>query len=196
MDIAFLLDSSGSISLTNYQKMKDFIKAVAGSFSIGPGETFAGVILYGSDATTVIRFADHFSNVNFNNAVDNLPYLQGETRIDKALQLAYSELLTNRGGVRPGVAKAVVLLTDGRQSPAPDRTDLKEAAAPLLSTGVRIFAVGIGNDVDKRELQLIVEKPEDVIVAESFDELALRVRQVSIATCESAGTISGYNKII
>lgn len=167
--------------------MKDFIKAVANSFSIGSGRALAALIQYGDTATTAIRFSDHVSDADFNAAVDALPYLGGKTRIDKALQLASNELLTERSGARAGVAKVVVLLTDGRQSRDPDGVDLQKAAEPILSAGVRVFAVGIGSEVNENELQLIVDKKDDVIVVPSYDGLATRVRQLSIATCESSG---------
>ncbi|KAL9966798.1 hypothetical protein ACROYT_G024919 [Oculina patagonica] len=186
LDIAFVLDSSASIGEPSYNKMKDFVKAVANSFIIGQGKALTAVIQYGSTATTAIRFTDHMNNAGFNAAVDALPYLRGETRIDKALQLASSELLTERSGARAGVAKVMVLLTDGRQSKAPDGLDLKKAVAPLLTAGVRIFAVGIGSEVNEKELQLVVDRTDDVIAVPSYDGLATRVRQLSIATCESA----------
>lgn len=187
LDIAFVLDSSASIGEPSYQKIKDFVKAVANSFIIGPGKAFTAVIQYGTTATTAIRFSDNVNNAEFNAAVDALPYLRGETRIDKALQLASSELLTERSGARTGVAKVIVLLTDGRQSKAPDGLDLQKVAEPLLSAGVSIFAVGIGSEVDEKELQLVVDKTDDVILVPSYDGLATRVRQLSIATCESSG---------
>lgn len=190
LDIAFVLDSSASIGEPSYKKMKDFVKAVANSFIIGQGKALTAVIQYGTAATTAIRFTDHMNNADFNAAVDALPYLRGETRIDKALHLASSELLTERSGARAGVAKVMVLLTDGRQSKAPDGLDLQKAAAPLLSAGVRIFAVGIGSEVDEKELQLVVDRTDDVIAVPSYDGLATRVRQLSIATCESAGIIT------
>lgn len=192
LDIVFVLDSSASIGEPNYEKMKDFVKAVANSFIIGPGKAFTAVIQYGTTATTAIRFTDHMNNTDFNTAVDALPYLRGETRIDKALQLASSELLTERSGARAGVAKVLVMLTDARQSRSPDGVDLQKAATPLLSAGVRVFAVGIGNEVDENELELIVGKTDDVIMVPSFDGLAIRVRQLSIATCESSGITDNH----
>ncbi|CAH3124523.1 unnamed protein product [Pocillopora meandrina] len=186
VDIAFLLDSSGSIGELNYRKMKDFVKAVANTFIIGSGKTLATLILYGDTATTAIRFSDHANNADFDAAVDVLPYLGGETRIDKALQLASTELLTERSGARVGVAKVVILVTDGRRSRAPDGVELQKAAKPVLSAGVRLFAVGIGTEVDEKELQLIVDRRDDVILVPSYNGLATRVRQLSLATCESS----------
>lgn len=173
--------------------MKDFVKAVANTFDIGPGRTCVGVIIYGSSATTAIRFPDAASNAIFNAEVDALPYVRGETRIDKALQLAYSELLSKRGGARAGIAKVVIVLTDGRQSRPPDGVELHKAVAPLLSAGIRVFAVGIGKEIDEDELLLIVDKKEDAILVPSYDGLAVHARQLSIATCESSGKVDHHN---
>ena len=187
MDIAFLLDSSGSIGERSYQKMKDFVKKVADAFVIGPSTTCAGVIIFGSSATTAVRFADATNNTVFNAAVDALPYMRGETRIDKALQLASAELLNHPSGARVGVAKVVIVLTDGGQSKAPYAMNIQKAVAPLLSAGIRIFAVGIGKDVDDRHLRLMVDDKDDAIMVPSFDGLSVHSRQLSIATCESSG---------
>lgn len=197
LDIVFVLDSSASIGELSYEKMKDFVKTVANSFIIGPGKAFTAVIQYGTNATTAIRFTDYMNNTDFNTAVDALPYLRGVTRIDKALQLALSELLTERSGARAGVAKVLILLTDGQQSQAPDGVDLQKAARPLFSAGVRVFAVGIGTEIEENELQLIVDKTDDVIVVPSFDGLDAKVRQLSITTCQSSGiTDNPYSTII
>lgn len=189
VDIAFLLDSSASIGEHGYQKMKEFVKAVANTFEIGPGRTCAGVIVYSTTATTAVRFPDASNNEVFNVAVDALPYLRGETRTDKALELAYHELLTHKGGARKGVAKVVILLTDGRQSQLPDGDDLQTAVAPLLSAGIRVFAVGIGKEIEEKELLLMVDRKDDAILVPSYDGLIERVRQLSIATCESSGNV-------
>ncbi|XP_073236997.1 collagen alpha-3(VI) chain-like [Porites lutea] len=186
VDIAFLLDSSGSIGERSYETMKDFVKKVADAFVIGPSTTCAGVIIFGSSATTAVRFADATNNTVFNAAVDALPYMRGETRIDKALQLASAELLNHPSGARVGVAKVVIVLTDGGQSNAPYAMDIQKAVAPLLSAGIRIFAVGIGKDVDDRQLRLMVDNKDDAIMVPSFDGLSVRARQLSIAACESS----------
>ena len=50
-DVAFLLDSSGSVS-GHYQEEKEFLKALAGAFDLSQGGSQAGVITF--DHTTRI----------------------------------------------------------------------------------------------------------------------------------------------
>lgn len=56
-----------------------------------------------------------------------------------------------------------------------------------------MFAVGIGKEVDEKELELIVDKKEDAILVPSYDGLAARVRQLSISACESSGKFTITN---
>ena len=45
IDVGFILDSSGSLK-TEYHKEKDFLKALAGAFDMGPDGSRAGNYLY------------------------------------------------------------------------------------------------------------------------------------------------------
>ena len=53
-DVGFLLDSSGSLK-ENYQKEKDFLKAIARSFGISAGGSRAAVITFSENAKSSIR---------------------------------------------------------------------------------------------------------------------------------------------
>ena len=47
-DIVFILDASGSIGSTDYQKMLSFVKRVLSGFNIGPHDTQVGLITFDS----------------------------------------------------------------------------------------------------------------------------------------------------
>ena len=49
-DVAFLLDSSGSIGADNWPKILDFVKDIVKRFDIDPYHTQVGVITYGNQA--------------------------------------------------------------------------------------------------------------------------------------------------
>ena len=53
-DIVFILDASGSIGSTDYQKMLTFVKRVLSGFNIGPHDTQVGLITF--DDTPTLRF--------------------------------------------------------------------------------------------------------------------------------------------
>lgn len=82
-----MMDSSRSIDAPQYKQEKNFVKRLASIFNVGAGSR-AAVIIYSDDTQLKIRF-DQYNNLdNFLLAVDELPYLQKRTRIDKALKMA------------------------------------------------------------------------------------------------------------
>ena len=120
----------------------------------------------------------------FESAVDQLPYERGRTRIDKALDVAASDVFPE---ARPGVARIALLITDGKQTEASDAKGLREASAPLRKAGVRVMALGVGSGVDADQLRLITETDEDVLLADDFDNLLLKLRNLTSKVCELAG---------
>ena len=182
--MAFIIDSSGSIGKRNYLKEKAFVKAVAKSFGIEAGQSQGAMVLYSNSASVKARFGEYSTLEEFKTAVDQLPYERGQTRIDKALALAASDIFPD---ARPGVAKIALLITDGRQSAASDAKDLKEASEPLRQAGVRVMALGIGSGVDRDELRLITENDDDVVLANDFEDMLLQVRNLSSKACDLAG---------
>lgn len=180
------MDMSSSITAKNYQKERDFVKNVADAFSISPGKTEAGVVAYNSEASLWIRFGQHNSNEEFNTAVDKIPYWGGRTRIDEGLKMATVGLFGSITKARANLPKVLILLTDGRQSTDHRATPLNEAVLPLLQLGVKVLAVGVGNDVSRDELKLIVESDKDIFTVDDFDDLLAKSHQIARTACEEA----------
>lgn len=184
--MVFAIHSSRSLTPSNYRKEKELVKRVAATLNIAPGRSRIALILYSNFATTAIRLDEGKTLASFDNLVDGLPHERGVTRIDRALKLARS-IFDSNGVTRRGVPKIFILLTDGKQTVAPDARTLDEAARPLHETDVRIFVVGMGNNVDVEELQAVALDKEDVFLAPSFDNLvSLTSGSLSKAMCEAA----------
>ena len=186
VDVAFIMDASGSIGDANFQVEKDFVKEVVYAFGVSESGSHAGVITYSDDADLNIRFDEYKRLESFNGAVDNLPYSKGRTRIDKALQLASSQLFSVGAGMRADVPKIAIVLTDGKQTQAADAVALDKAVAPLHALGVQVFAIGIGSEVDSNELRLLVQREEDVRTT-TFEDLQGIVKDISTSTCKTTG---------
>ena len=131
----------------------------------------------------------------FNQEVDRLPYTGGQTRIDLALTLAANDFFTYQGGVRDGIPKVAVVVTDGRQTPSPDAIAAQQAIIPLRQLGVKVFAVGIGVEADPVELGYIVERPDDVFMIADFDKLPDIATEISKKICESANIGPGKMRV-
>ena len=112
IDLAFIVDSSGSISSKNWQKMKDFLKAIVDEFNIGPASTHVAIVAYSTAARIVLKFGDLRGSLLTNDAVklkiDTMEQQRGLTYIDKAIRLAERSVLTEASGMRSNVPKVSV----------------------------------------------------------------------------------------
>ena len=184
MDVAFLVDSSGSISFRNFRKVKNFVVELASKFDISPGGSRAAVVVYSTRATTRIRFTDHSTYGSFANAVQRLRHERGYTRIDLALQKANLDVFGSRGKSRFLVPKIAFVLTDGEQTRNGNELSLKVVSDRLKKKGVRIISIGIGKRVDKSQLTVIASSEKDVVIAESFDGLVSEVEPLFQSACK------------
>lgn len=178
------MDMSSSITSKNYPKEKAFVKNVADTFSISPTKTDVGVVTYNRDAKLWIKFGQYSNNDGFKKAVDKIPYWGGSTRIDNGLKMASVELFDTLKGERAKLPNVLILLTDGKQNSDPRATPLEEAVLPLFQLGVKVFAVGVGDQISRDELRLIVEKDQDIFTVDDFDDLLAKSHQIARAACD------------
>ncbi|CAB4013880.1 Hypothetical predicted protein, partial [Paramuricea clavata] len=75
-DIAFIVDSSGSIGVPNYVKTKYFVYSIANALNISSSGAHAGVVIYSEKAKRPIKFTDHTNIKSFKEAVYGLEYMQ------------------------------------------------------------------------------------------------------------------------
>ena len=185
VDVGFLLDSSGSLA-NDYNKEKDFLKALAATFGMESNGGRAGVITFSFDAEHSIKMSDHDNLFTFNDAVDKIPLMASTTRIDKALRLAQKEMFALSSGSRSGVKKMLILLTDGSQTNDIGAESPSKIANEIRQTGISTVVIGIGSGIDKSELLRIAGSKDLVFNADSFAELISVpfVNQVSDTSCE------------
>ena len=190
MDVGFILDSSGSLR-NDYDKEKDFLKALAASFGVSDDGARAGVVTFSYNSEHSIKLNDHSSFSSFNDAVDKIPLMGSTTRIDKALRLSQKELFTLPNGGRPGIPKILILLTDGSQTQDADAEDPSVIANEIRSKGIKLLVIGIGAGVDQAELlKLGGNEKDNVFTASTFEDLiaAPFIDAVTNSSC-NAGTV-------
>ena len=63
------------------------------------------------------------------------------------------------------------MITDGKQTTNGNYTRLSEASQGIKNKGVTVYVLGVGNAVDRAELDEIASGPDYVSVAPSFQNL-------------------------
>ena len=183
MDVSFLLDSSESVGLQNYQKLLDFVRKLAKTLRMSQSGTQASVVIFSDTARVQIGLDDHDDIREFNKALDDVPYLGKKTRIDKALQVALVGVFNSRAGMRAGVRRVAVLMTEGHQTRTFDAIPLRYAVEPLRRKRVDVFTVGIGSDARYDELRSLTNSDQKVLLVKTFEGLSRIAEELSDKMC-------------
>ena len=109
VDIAFVVDSSGSISRGNWRRMKAFLKTIVNQFDIGPATGHVAIVSYSAVPRLELRFdtlrGAELTKENVNGYIDKMFHQRRLTYIDRALLFTENNIFTTRNGMRTDVAK-------------------------------------------------------------------------------------------
>ncbi|BFZ02959.1 hypothetical protein BsWGS_05998 [Bradybaena similaris] len=178
-DILFILDSSGSISPEDYQKELDFVVYLTEYFNIGPNDVHFSVMVFSSIATMLFDFT-LTSHDQVKKAIKAAPHMALSTDTAAALQRARKEAFTTTCGCRDG-KKIAVIITDGCSD---DTSQTEQAAKRLFESGVLTLAVGVGNYINRTELECIATLPEDVYTVDNYSVLETIKDELAGKTCK------------
>ena len=86
-DMAFILDSSGSIGQTNYNKMLSFVKDVVNKFDIGSDKIRVATEIFSDRTYVQFNLNKYLTRGTLTNAISNIPYKRGTTNTGQALKV-------------------------------------------------------------------------------------------------------------
>ncbi|XP_056627020.1 von Willebrand factor A domain-containing protein 2 isoform X2 [Triplophysa dalaica] len=165
LDLVFVLDASSGVGKDNFVYLQDFVRSTSVQFDINRDLAQVGLVVYGGRPVTVFDLDKYDSGSAVLKAVGDASYLDGKASTGSALLHVHSSSLTVGKGARPGVNKAVVVLTDG--------TGAEDAAVPaqkIRDRGVSVFTIGIG-DTQQEVLLRIAGSEDHMISVPSYDDL-------------------------
>lgn len=98
-DIVFLLDASGSVGSTNFQKVKDFVHDMMNSFNIGPTAVQVGVDTFQSNVKSEFNMNKYSDRPAIQNAINNIQYTAGGTHTGEAIRFVRSDSFSSAAGL-------------------------------------------------------------------------------------------------
>ena len=132
--------------------MQDIIKSVVDNYPTS--NIFYSVLSFGDPPVVHINFDDQLSDENRKRAIDSITKTTGTASLDKALETA-RDLFNTASALRPTAKNIVVVMVDGKSDSKLD--DVKASSRLLQADGVRVIVVGVGNEVDKPEIDVVTE---------------------------------------
>nr|KAG5694561.1 hypothetical protein BaRGS_032506 [Batillaria attramentaria] len=191
LDLAFIMDTSSSISQQDFEAAKQFIIDTTNIFDVA-GRTRVALITYSTTATIRINWGQFRSHVSLNHAINGLDYTPGGTETALALNLAREQLFSR---ARPNAVKVLVLVTDGQSH---DTIDTNNAARLVHQEGdILVLAVGVGDLVDLDELHNIASSPacKHTFRVAAYDQIDALRQEIQQITCR-APLILGINQTV
>ena len=109
VDIGFLVDSSGSISPSDWSAVLNALQRFVDSFLVSAEGSRFSVISYSSEPYVDFRFntltGDRLNNKEVKKLIGSIKHQKGYTFMDKALGLADSDMFSTKGGMRAAARK-------------------------------------------------------------------------------------------
>ncbi|XP_026773502.3 integrin alpha-X isoform X1 [Pangasianodon hypophthalmus] len=192
LDAVILFDDSLSISSEDFRKMINFIKDVIRSFT-NPRSQVA-VAKFSSRVSAVFQFENFAADRNADNLMSGITHSKGNTHTPSAIRFVLEEMFQEKVGMRNNSQKLLVVVTDGKSN---DKNDNFSSVIALANKrGVTRFAIGVGNEYSREELEQIATEPRYVFETPSFSSLSSIVSQLTERIFSIEGTNVGNSSSI
>ena len=136
-----------------------------------------------------LKLDTFFDKDDILRALSSMQVVDGfnNTRIDKALKAAHSDMFAPANGVRAYVPKVLVFLASGDNSDE----DLKDASSPLKNIGTTIIPLVTG-DLETKTIAPIGSSTLNYFASDNFSNLASKLDAISAKLCEGKVVCFAY----
>ncbi|KAM9723785.1 collagen alpha-6(VI) chain [Menidia menidia] len=179
-DIVFLVDSSTSIGLSNFQEIKKFLRTVISSLNIGKDQVQVGLAQYSDRTFQEFLLRDFGDRQALLERVDRLQYRTGNTLTGAAIDFLRSQYFTAAAGSRAADARVpqiAVIITDGES-----QDEVQRPAEELRRLGVLLLGIAVGQ-ASLRQLETIVTHQSDLYRITDYQALQTLTAKVLTTVC-------------
>lgn len=184
------MDESGSIRVENYKNMLKSIHDLLRNFKIGTDDMRVAMIKFSHYSSRVFNFQDYGTFSEISSAVMKMEetYRGGGTDTAAGLRLALSTAASSN---RPNAASVAVVLTDGYSN---NQVETIREAECLHKTNTKVFSVGIGQNINLKELKIIASDPDsEFLVTTSFTALYNKLQDFKNQLCQGKFNVDYSN---
>ena len=194
LDLTFVIDSSGSISSSDFAKSKNFVYSVVSNLEIGENKTRVAIINYSTTIKLEAYLNSTFSKNELLLKIQSLQHIASSTYTGEALTKC-NEIYTIANGMREtnaGVSKVIVVVTDGASNGNVPPGPVSKA---LQSTGINIVSIGVGSYLNYQELNEIAS-PGRVLLIDNFQNVLNAFDDIRSLSCSQPAKISSQTSRI
>ncbi|XP_052101553.1 uncharacterized protein LOC127735433 isoform X2 [Mytilus californianus] len=172
-DIVFILDASSSIWPVDFHTQLKFLQNLTKTFNIGPSDiqTRVGIVTFSNSWKVEFHLNEKMNKPDLAKAIRRVRHLTGGTNTADAINFVADNMFLPENGARHDSTKIVIVITDG-ESYYKDKT--AAASKKLREKDVSVFAIGVGSNIDLKELESIASDPSDKYVLEVLNYRGLK----------------------
>ncbi|XP_033748051.1 collagen alpha-5(VI) chain-like [Pecten maximus] len=182
LDIAFVVDSSSSIYIMDFEKQRSFLRDFINMFETVTDDVQFAAVSFSNRYFDEFRFNTFTSREDILTAADNIRYSAGDaTRTYRAINRMRTDLFAPGNGAREDAVHIGVVLTDGGTNPGSydsystleGKAETQKEARMAKEQDIHMFAIGIGKKYDLEELRGIASDPDEkfVITVDTYEKL-------------------------
>ncbi|XP_065656896.1 cadherin-related tumor suppressor isoform X2 [Hydra vulgaris] len=191
LDLSIIVDTSGSIGIVNFNKVKTFLTNLIDFFNVGLDETRIALVSYSFRVFVEFRLNEKQDKPAIKEAISKIRYQRSITATGDALMTLVEVIYTEENGMRSdkSIPKIGVLLTDGYSN---DGIDVYYAAERVKQAGISMFVIGVSDSVIMTEILAIASPPvnQHYIAIDSFTNLTSFLDQITAVSCDEGALLS------
>uniref|UniRef100_A0A7N8WRA1 Matrilin 2 n=1 Tax=Mastacembelus armatus TaxID=205130 RepID=A0A7N8WRA1_9TELE len=179
MDLFFVIDGSKSLGPANFELVKQFVNGIVDSLDISQIGTHVGLLQYSTKVRTEFTLGQYTTAQDIKQAVSRIQYMGKGSMTGSALRHMFESSFSANEGARHNIPHVSIVFTDGRS-----QDDVSEWANKAKSSGVTIYAVGVGKAIEQ-ELREIASEPKEkhVYYAENFENMGEISKKLKSSMC-------------
>ncbi|XP_075897101.1 matrilin-4-like isoform X2 [Nelusetta ayraudi] len=179
LDLVFVIDGSKSLGPANFKLVKQFVNSIVDSLDVSRTGTRVGLLQYSTNVRAEFTLSQYASAQEVQRAVSQVQYMGRGSMTGSALRHMFEFSFTAKEGARPDIPRVSVVFTDGRS-----QDDVSEWANKAKTSGVTIYAVGVGKAIEQ-ELREIASEPDEkhLYYAQDFKDMGEITQKLKSRMC-------------
>ena len=167
-DIIFALDSSSTLTQSDFDKMKNYVVNIIQMINTDTDIYRVGVIEYNSKGMSKINLLQHRSKQALIRAINALPFMQGARKI-RGIMEAVNKDMFNGINDRRDATNMLVLITNG--VPRRNSEEMISQANTFKEAGGQVYVIGVGMR-ENNQINAIASQPlaEHRMLVQNYDE--------------------------
>ncbi|XP_066516336.1 integrin alpha-M-like isoform X2 [Hoplias malabaricus] len=167
LDAVILFDDSNSIKDEDFTKMINFIKEIIKAF-IKDKRAQLGVAKFSTDPSAIFQFENFAANKDPEKLMSGVTHAKGQTNTPSAIRFVLDRMFQEDMGMRVSSQKLLVVITDGKSN---ENKPLDDVILEAEKRKITRFAIGVGKEYSREELEQISSSQDLVFETESFSAL-------------------------